>query len=334
MWLPAPRHRPPALHLALRPGAGDLPARGPAQARGAGDQRHAGDRNARGGAGRPADRERADGEKDPFAVRRRARERVPAPLPGLVPAHRWEEPRAHPGERASPEARLLVQRRAGAGQGSRGKAPLPPHARRRGATAGAPPAGRPAQILSRERGSGPGLGNREPGIGPAPCFDSRFPIPDSRFSVYHSSRMRISTEQLQQQLARELKPLYTVFGDETLLALEAADRIRARARAEGYTERNVLTADSGFKWSELAFTGSSQSLFAARRVLEVRVPSGKPGTDGSAALQAYCENPPPDTVTLVTLPGIEWRAQKAGRFEAPDRRRGSGEGKAVARKAL
>jgi DNA polymerase-3 subunit delta len=146
--------------------------------------------------------------------------------------------------------------------------------------------------------------------------------------------MRISTEQLQSHLARELKPLYIVFGDETLLALEAADRIRARARAEGYTERSVLTADSGFKWSELAFTGNSQSLFAARRVLELRVPSGKPGSDGSAALQSYCEDPPPDTVTLVTLPGIEWRAQKAGWFEALDRCGVAVEAKPVTRKAL
>ena len=76
--------------------------------------------------------------------------------------------------------------------------------------------------------------------------------------------MRITTEQLQQHLAGGLKALYTVFGDETLLALEASDRIRARARAEGYAERLVLTADSGFKWNELAFAGASQSLFGAR----------------------------------------------------------------------
>ena len=64
--------------------------------------------------------------------------------------------------------------------------------------------------------------------------------------------MRISTEQLAQQLARELRPLYTVFGDEPLLSLEATDRIRAKARADGYAEREVLTAESGFKWSQLA----------------------------------------------------------------------------------
>lgn len=146
--------------------------------------------------------------------------------------------------------------------------------------------------------------------------------------------MRITTEQLQQHLARELKPLYAVFGDETLLALEACDRIRARARAEAYTERDVLTADAGFKWSELAFAGSSQSLFSTRRILEVRIPTGKPGVDGSEALQGYCEGLPPDTVTLVNLPALDWRAQKAGWFEALDRAGVVVEARPVARKAL
>jgi DNA polymerase-3 subunit delta len=146
--------------------------------------------------------------------------------------------------------------------------------------------------------------------------------------------MRITTEQLQQHLARELKALYTVFGDETLLVLEASDRIRARARAEGYSERQVLTADAGFKWNELAFAGNSQSLFAARRILELRVPAGKPGTEGSEALQRHCERLPPDTVTLVVLPGIDWRAQKAGWFDALERAGLVIEAKSVTRKAL
>jgi DNA polymerase III subunit delta len=146
--------------------------------------------------------------------------------------------------------------------------------------------------------------------------------------------MRISTEQLQQHLARELKPLYTVFGEEELLVLEASDRIRARARADGYTERQILTADSGFKWSELAFAGSTQSLFAARRILELRIPTGKPGNDGSEALQRYCEGLPPDTVTLVQLPGVDWRTQKGGWFEALERAGIAVEAKAVSRKAL
>ena len=146
--------------------------------------------------------------------------------------------------------------------------------------------------------------------------------------------MRISTEQLQQHLARDLKPLYVVFGDETLLALEASDRIRTKARAEGYSERSVLTADSGFKWSELAFVSNSRSLFAARRILELRVPTGKPGSEGSEVLQGYCEGLPADTITLIALPGVDWRAQKSGWFEALDRAGVLVEAKPVARKSL
>lgn len=146
--------------------------------------------------------------------------------------------------------------------------------------------------------------------------------------------MRITTEQLPQHLSRELKDLYTVFGDEPLLTLEASDRIRAKARADGYAERDILSVDSGFKWSELAMAGNSQSLFASRKLLELRIPTGKPGAEGSAALQAYCEAPPPDTVTLVYLPDVDWRAQKTGWFEALDRAGVMVEAKIVPRKAL
>ena len=146
--------------------------------------------------------------------------------------------------------------------------------------------------------------------------------------------MRITTEQLPQQLASELKSLYTVFGSEALLALEAGDRIRAQARAAGYTEREILTVDSGFKWRELAVAGSTQSLFASRKLLELRIPTGKPGTEGSAALQTYCEGLPADTLTLVSLPEVDWRAQKAGWFEALASAGVMVEAKPVPRKAL
>ena len=127
--------------------------------------------------------------------------------------------------------------------------------------------------------------------------------------------MRISTEQLQPQL-RELKPLYTVHGAETLLALESADRIRAAARSQGYTEREVLTVESGFKWSELTMAAGAQSLFASRKLLELRIPNGKPGVEGGNALQEFCKRLPEETVTLIQLPEIDWRAQKAAWFEA------------------
>lgn len=146
--------------------------------------------------------------------------------------------------------------------------------------------------------------------------------------------MRITTEQLQQHLSRELKPLYTVFGDEPLLALEATDRIRAKARGEGYTEREILSVETGFRWKELAFAGGSQSLFATRRLLELRIPSGKPGTEGSEALQAYCVALPRDVITLVYLPAIDWRAQKSAWFEALGHAGMTVEAKNVSRKAL
>jgi DNA polymerase III subunit delta len=146
--------------------------------------------------------------------------------------------------------------------------------------------------------------------------------------------MRITTEQLPQHLARGLQPLYTVYGDETLLALEATDRIRAKARENGYGERDLLTVDSGFKWSELALAGQSQSLFSPRKLVELRIPTGKPGVEGSEALQAYCTALPGDVVTLIYLPGVDWRAQKSSWFEALDAAGATVEARTVTRKAL
>ncbi len=80
--------------------------------------------------------------------------------------------------------------------------------------------------------------------------------------------------------------------------------------------------------------GGSQSLFATRKLMEVRIPSGKPGTEGGAALQRYCERLPPDTVTLVQLPALDWRTQKADWFEALDAAGLVVEARVITRKAL
>jgi len=146
--------------------------------------------------------------------------------------------------------------------------------------------------------------------------------------------MRVSTEQLAQHLTHNLAPLYTVFGAEPLLALEASDRIRAQARARGYDEREVLTAEQHFDWSQLRVSSQSQSLFASRRILELRIPAGKPGTDGSQALQDFCEHLPPDTVTLVCLPELDWKGQKAPWFAALEASGVVVEARAVPRTAL
>ena len=146
--------------------------------------------------------------------------------------------------------------------------------------------------------------------------------------------MRISTEQLPQQLKRGPASLYTVFGDEPLLALEACDRIRARARENGHSEREVLIAEQHFDWSQLRMSGASQSLFASRRILELRIPGGKPGVEGSRSLQDLCAHLPADTVTLIQLPALDGRAQKADWFAALDAAGVTVEARQVARNAL
>ena len=128
--------------------------------------------------------------------------------------------------------------------------------------------------------------------------------------------MRISTEQLADKLGKNLAPLYTVFGTEPLLALEAADRIRAAARKAGHVEREVLTVESGFDWNALGMSAASLSLFGDKRVLELRVPNGKPGVEGAKAIDAFAANPPTDTVSLVLLPEIDRRGQEARWFQA------------------
>jgi DNA polymerase III subunit delta len=125
--------------------------------------------------------------------------------------------------------------------------------------------------------------------------------------------MRIDSEQLSQHLSRGLKSLYVVFGDELLLALEAADRVRAAALGQGHDERRVLFVESGFDWGEVAMVGNSLSLFAPRRVLDLRIPSGKPGKDGSEALQRLAGSLPEDTIVLITLPGLD-RQQLASKW--------------------
>ncbi len=130
--------------------------------------------------------------------------------------------------------------------------------------------------------------------------------------------MRIDSEQLLQHLSRGLKRLYIVYGEELLLALEAADRIRAMALEQGFDERRVLIAEPGFDWGEVAMASNSLSLFAPKRVLDLRIPGGKPGKDGGEALQLLAASPPPDTITLITLPGADRQAQKSKWFEALD----------------
>ncbi len=129
----------------------------------------------------------------------------------------------------------------------------------------------------------------------------------------------LRAEQLEAHLGRALAPLYAVHGDEPLLALEAADAIRARARAAGFSERQVLHADRGFAWGQLLAAGATMSLFGEKKLLELRLASGKPGADGAKAIEAYCGRISADTLTLFTLPRLDRAAQHSSWFSALDR---------------
>lgn len=128
--------------------------------------------------------------------------------------------------------------------------------------------------------------------------------------------MPISSEELPRHLAAGLRPLYVVYGDAQLLAIEAADSIRAAARAAGYGERELLVAEQHFKWSELRGSAQSLSLFAARKIVDLRIPSGKPGVEGGQALLDYCSNLSKDILTLITLPKLDKTAQNSKWFGA------------------
>jgi len=131
--------------------------------------------------------------------------------------------------------------------------------------------------------------------------------------------MQVRAEQLAQHLAKGLKPLYTVWGDEPLLAQEAGDAIRVAARAAGCTERQVHTVSGAhFDWSSLLGASQAMSLFAERQLIEIRIPGGKPGKDGSEALQRYVEHLSDDVLTLVQCPRLDGQQTKSAWFSALD----------------
>lgn len=132
--------------------------------------------------------------------------------------------------------------------------------------------------------------------------------------------MQLAADQLTGHLQKgRLHALYTLHGDEALLVGEAADAIRAAARAQGHGERSVHTVQGAhFDWSAVLAAGSSLNLFADKQMVEVRIPSGKPGKDGSAALQQLAQSAAADdsTLTLVLLPRLDRQTRGGAWFGA------------------
>jgi DNA polymerase III subunit delta len=128
--------------------------------------------------------------------------------------------------------------------------------------------------------------------------------------------VQLRPEQLSSHLEKPLQPLYVLHGDDPLLTIEAGDAVRAAARRQGYDERNVLVVTPAFRWEELFQASGNMSLFGGRTLVDLRIPTGKPGRDGGEALQRYCRALPADVLTLITLPEMDWRAKKAAWFTA------------------
>lgn len=124
--------------------------------------------------------------------------------------------------------------------------------------------------------------------------------------------MRLKAEQLHVHLSQgPLAPAYLISGDEPLLLQEAADAIRIAAKAQGYTERELLNIEAGFDWNTVLTEANSLSLFSEKKILEIRIPNGKPRDKGSKTLQEYASNANPDTLLLITTPKLDGSATRS-----------------------
>lgn len=130
--------------------------------------------------------------------------------------------------------------------------------------------------------------------------------------------MNLRPEQLASHLQRELAPLYVLHGDEPLLVIEAADAIRTAARAQGVTEREVIVTHQYYKWDEFGLAAGNLSLFGERKLVDLRIPNGKPGKQGGEALTRFARELDPHStdITLITLPQLDWAARKVVWFTA------------------
>lgn len=128
--------------------------------------------------------------------------------------------------------------------------------------------------------------------------------------------MRLTQAQLASHLPQGLQPIYVLVGSEPLTQRECLDAIRAAANAQGFDERTSLIVERNFNWQQIQNFGQSISLFSSRRLLELNIPNGKPGVDGSKALQALATKPLPDTTVIIILPTLEREAKNSAWFAA------------------
>ena len=131
--------------------------------------------------------------------------------------------------------------------------------------------------------------------------------------------MKIYPDKLNAHLKGDLLPIYFFSGDEPLQLGEAMDAVRGHARKQGFTEREVMDVERGFDWNELLASSNSMSLFAEKKIIDLRLPTGKPGKEGGAALVEYAQRPPEDTVLLISSGKVDKRSQSAKWYKALDK---------------
>lgn len=135
--------------------------------------------------------------------------------------------------------------------------------------------------------------------------------------------MKISNDRIADQFNRPLASAYLLSGDEPLLVGEAADALRQAARSQGYETRELLFVDRAFDWHELYASSANLSLFSQKRILELRMPTGKPGKPGAAALIAYLSDPPEDTLLIVMSGKLDKSNSRAAWVKAFEKKRWS-----------
>lgn len=131
--------------------------------------------------------------------------------------------------------------------------------------------------------------------------------------------MQLRPNQLQVALNKNIAPVYFISGDEPLQLGEAADAVRKAAQQAGFQTREVLTVDTGFNWNQLSYSASALSLFSEQKLIDLRLPTGKPGKDGAKALVDYCQKIPEDTLLLISSGKVASATLKSRWYQALDK---------------
>ncbi len=131
--------------------------------------------------------------------------------------------------------------------------------------------------------------------------------------------MNVRPDQLQAMITKTIYPVYMVSGDEPLQQMESLDSIRSFLRQQDYSEREVLDVDAQFDWLSLMEEAASMSLFATRRIVELRLPSAKPGRQGAQILKDYLKQPPEDTVLIINAGKIDANVKKSAWYKAVEK---------------